>query len=101
MAGSFVEWLDRIADTLIAFLLPAGHFRSQRGSRDNCRLVLGWLLTRRPQFDHKTRRGSRTALRASPFMLQWNLEAVREFKIGSSSGHGRSKRSLDAKDVRR
>ena len=40
MAGRFVERLDRIADTLIAFLLPAGHFRSQRGSRDNCRLVL-------------------------------------------------------------
>jgi len=36
MAGRFVERLDRIADTLIAFLLPAGHFRTQRGSRDNC-----------------------------------------------------------------
>jgi hypothetical protein len=40
LAGRFVERLDRIADTLIAFLLPAGHFRTQRGSRDNCRLVL-------------------------------------------------------------
>jgi hypothetical protein len=35
MAGWFVEKLDRIPDTLIAFLLPSDHFRAQRGSRGN------------------------------------------------------------------
>jgi BMFP domain-containing protein YqiC len=40
MAAGFVERLDRIPDTLFAFLLPGGHFRAQRGSRDNRRLAL-------------------------------------------------------------
>jgi hypothetical protein len=35
MTGWFVEKLDRIPDTLIAFLLPSGHLRTQRGSRGN------------------------------------------------------------------
>jgi hypothetical protein len=35
MAAGFVERLDRIADTLFAFLLPGQPFRQQRGSRGN------------------------------------------------------------------
>ena len=35
MADWCVERLGRIADTPFAFLLPFGHFSSQRGSRDN------------------------------------------------------------------
>jgi hypothetical protein len=34
MADWCVEKLDRIADMPVAFLLPFGHFSSQRGSRD-------------------------------------------------------------------
>jgi len=34
MADWFVERFGRIADTPSAFLLPFGHFSSQRGSRD-------------------------------------------------------------------
>jgi hypothetical protein len=34
MADWFVERFGRIADTPITFLLPFGHFSSQRGSRD-------------------------------------------------------------------
>jgi hypothetical protein len=38
-----VEKLDRIADTLFAFLLPYGHFCSHRGSRDECQQALNLL----------------------------------------------------------
>jgi len=34
MAALCVEKLDRIADTLIVFLLSSGHFRLKRVSRD-------------------------------------------------------------------